>query len=191
MNIDATLNMLLHGNRLKQTARTGWGQRGVVDAESVAAHSYGVTFIVLILAPILAQPVDQGKALTMAVLHDLPESLTSDIPTPAWRLMPEGVKPRVESEAMERILGGAAGGDELLATWRELHEYETAEARLVGDADKLDLYLQALIYEEQTGNRRLGEFWQTPVDFHFSESRALYEALAGRRHGGANAPADK
>jgi len=190
MNIDATLNMLLHGNQLKQTARTGWGQRGVVDAESVAAHSYGVTFIVLILAPLMSQPVDLGKALAMAVLHDLPESLTSDIPTPAWRLMPKGVKPRVESEAMERILGGATGADELLATWRELHEYESAEARLVSDADKLDLYLQALIYEDQTGNRRLAEFWQNPAKFHFPESFALYEALVRRRQQDAAAPAD-
>ena len=117
----------------------------------------------------------------MAVLHDLPESLTSDVPTPAWRLMPEGAKPLVEGQVMERMLGGAAGGEELIAVWRELHQYESAEARLVGDADKLDLYLQALVYEEQTGNRRLGEFWSKPAEFHFPESRVLYEALLSRR----------
>ena len=191
MNIEAALSTLMRGNRLKQTARTGWGQRGVSDAESVAAHSYGVAFTVLLLAPLVGQPIDLGKALTMAVLHDLPESLTSDIPTPAWRLMPEGAKPLVEGQAMERMLGDAAGGGELIVTWRELHQYETAEARLVGDADRLDLYLQALIYEEQTGNRRLGEFWLRPAEFHFPESQAIYEALLRRRQQDAAGQADR
>ncbi|UCG23573.1 MAG: HD family hydrolase [Chloroflexota bacterium] len=191
MNIEATLSTLMCGNQLKQTARTGWSQRGVADAENVAAHSYGVAYTVLLLAPLVSQPIDLGKALAIAVLHDLPESLTSDIPSPAWRLMPEGVKPLVENRAMESILGSAAGGKELLATWRELHEYETAEARLVSDADQLDLYLQALIYEEQTGNRRLGEFWQRPAEFHFPEAHALYEELVRRRQRDAAAPTDR
>jgi putative hydrolase of HD superfamily len=181
MNIEPTLSTLLHGNQLKRTARTGWGQRGVANAESVAAHSYGVAFAVLLLAPLLDRPVDLGKALTMAVLHDLPEGLTSDIPTPAWRLMPDGVKPQVEGQVIERMLGDAAGGDDLISAWRELHQNQTVEALLVNDADKLDLYLQAVIYEEQTGNRRLAEFWERPVEFHFPETRALYEALARRR----------
>ena len=191
MDIDETLDALLHGNQLKQTARTGWGQRGVFDAESVAAHSYGVAFTVLILAPHLSRPVDLGKALAMAVLHDLPESLTSDIPTPAWSLMPEGAKPLVEGQVMERMLGDAAGGEELIAIWRELHLYESAEAQLVGDADKLDLYLQALVYEEQTGNRRLDEFWRRPAEFHFPESQILYEALVRRRQPDATARTDR
>ncbi len=46
------------GNQLKNTVRTGWVQRGVPEAESVAAHSYGVTFITLILAHNLDEPVD-------------------------------------------------------------------------------------------------------------------------------------
>lgn len=181
MRIETTLSTLMHGNQLKQTTRTGWGQRGVANAENVAAHSYGVAYTALILAPLVGQPVDVGKALTMAVLHDLPESLTSDIPSPAWRLMPEGVKPRVEDQVMESILGDTAGGDELLVAWHELHECETTESRLVGDADKLDLYLQALVYEQQTGNRQLDEFWQRPAEFHFTESQAIYEALVRRR----------
>lgn len=184
MDIETTLSALFHGNQLKQTARTGWGQRGVNAAETVAGHSYGVAFAVLVLAPLLAEPLNMGKALTMAVLHDLPEGLTSDIPTPAWRMMPEGVKPQVEGQAMKEMLSAATGGAELLLIWQELRESETVEARLVHDADKIDLYLQALIYEEQSGNRRLGEFWQTPAEFHFPQAQAVYEALSQRRQVG-------
>ena len=181
MGIETVLSTLFHGNQLKQTARTGWGQRGVNTAETVAGHSYGVAFTALVLAPLLAEPVDMGKALTMAILHDLPEGLTSDIPRPAWRLMPEGVKPQVEDTAMREILSGAAGGDDLLLIWRELGDCKTVEARLVHDADKIDLYLQALVYEGQSGNRRLGEFWQTPAEFHFPQAQALFDALSRQR----------
>lgn len=181
MDIETTLNTLLHGIQLKQTSRTGWGQRGVPVAESVADHSFGVAFIVVILAQHLDEPLDLGKALTMAILHDLPEALTSDIPSPAWRMMPEGVKPQTEERAMRQIVGGHAAKDELLALWGELKEDQTVEARLVRDADKIDLYLQALIYEQQSGSLRLAEFWQKPADFYFTQSQVVYQALLQRR----------
>jgi putative hydrolase of HD superfamily len=181
MDIEATLHTLLHGIQLKQTARTGWGQRGVPNAESVAAHSFGVAFVVVVLAPQLDQPLDLARALTMAVLHDLPEALTSDIPTPAWRLMPDGVKPKAEEQAIQRIIAGAEGGETLLALWHELQDGQTTEARLVHDADKIDLYMQALVYEQQSGNRRLAEFWQKPADLYFPQAEALVEALRRRR----------
>lgn len=181
LDINATLSTLTHGLQLKQTSRTGWGQRGVQGAESVADHSYGVAFVVLILAPYLDQPVDLGKALAMAVLHDLPEALTSDIPAPAWRLMPDGAKPMTEARAIQQILGNSRAADQLLPLWQELKECQSVEARLVRDADKIDLHLQALTYEEQSGNRRLAEFWQKPADFCFPQTQALYEALQERR----------
>jgi putative hydrolase of HD superfamily len=181
MDSDTTLQTLLHGLQLKQTARAGWGQRGVPDAESVADHSFGVAFTILVLAPQLDEPIDLGKALALAVLHDLPEALTSDIPSPAWRLMPENAKPQAEDRAMQRIIGDAGGTHALKGLWHELKEGRSPEARLVSDADKIDLYLQAHVYEQQSGNRRLAEFWQKPVAFNFPQSQALYEALAQRR----------
>lgn len=181
MDIQATLNTLLQGLQLKQTARTGWGQRGVPGAESVADHTFGVAFVVLTLAPQLDEALDIAKVLSMAILHDLPEALTSDIPSPAWRLMPDGAKPQAEAHAMWRIVGRVDGGEALMELWHELKEVRTLEARLVNDADKIDLYLQALVYEQQSGNRRLAEFWQKPADFHFPQARALFEALRQRR----------
>jgi 5'-deoxynucleotidase YfbR-like HD superfamily hydrolase len=61
--------------------------------------------------------------------------------------------------------------------WEELNAAETAEARLVHDADKIDLFLQALIYEEQTANRHLREFWAVPQTFYFPETQAVYDRL--------------
>jgi putative hydrolase of HD superfamily len=175
------LSVLLHGNQLKRTARTGWTQRGVPNPENVAAHSYGVAFAALLLTPLVGQTLDSAKVLTMALLHDLAEGLTTDIPTPAWRYLPPDIKSDVERGAMQEILGEGLATAALMIAWEELHENETAEARLVHDADKIDLYLQAFIYEEQTGNRHLQEFWAVPYRFYFPEAQAIYDALRQKR----------
>ena len=177
MTADEILTILLHGNQLKRTARTGWTQRGVPNAENVAAHSYGVAFAALLLLQLIDTPLDTGKVLAMALLHDLPEALTTDIPTPAWRYLPPGIKTDVERRALEEILGTAVPTAALLTSWEELHANETAEAHLVHDADRIDLYLQALVYEEQTANSHLQEFWAVPHRFHFAEAQAVYDRL--------------
>ncbi|VAW42940.1 hypothetical protein MNBD_CHLOROFLEXI01-4056 [hydrothermal vent metagenome] len=182
MDVTAVLNTLLHGNQLKRTARTGWVQRGIPNAENVAAHSFGVVFVALVLAQLIEEPLDLGRLLAMAALHDLPEAVTTDIPTPAWRYLPAGIKTEVERGAMQEILAEATFAPAFMSLWEELHAAETAEARLVHDADKLEMYLQATVYEKQTGNQQLREFWKRPYAFHFPQAQAIYNALAASIH---------
>lgn len=177
MNTNSLLTLLLHGNQLKRTARTGWGQRGVPAPENVAAHSYGVVFAALLLAESMAEPLNLAAVLVMAALHDLPEGLTTDIPVPAWRFLPDGAKAAAELQAMEQIVGDAPIAARLMGWWEQLQRNETPEARLVHDADKIDTYLQAYIYERQTGNRQLEEFWSRPYRFYCSQAQAIYDLL--------------
>ena len=181
MEVTEIVQMLLHGNRLKRTARTGWAQRGVPQGENVAAHSYGVAFTALVLAQLIDEPSDLGKVLSLAILHDLPEGLTGDIPAPAWRYVQGDVKPAMERAALREIVGGAPFEATFVEWWRELNDNESVEARLVHDADKIDLFLQALVYEEQTGNRHLGDFWERYYRFHFEVAESLYEHLRERQ----------
>lgn len=181
MDVTAVLKTLLHGNQLKRTARTGWVQRGVPNAENVAAHSYGVVFATLVLAQVVEEPINLAKALAMATLHDLAEGLTTDIPTPAWRYLPAGVKTAVERHAMQDILQDTTYANDFMSLWDELHEKKTAEAQLVDDADKVDLFVQALVYEEQTGNRHLAEFWQRAYTFYTPAAQAIYDQLRAHR----------
>jgi len=183
MDVTSILNTLFHGNQLKRTARTGWVQRGVPQAENVAAHSYGVVFATMVLAELVDVPIDLGKALAMAALHDLPEGLTTDIPTPAWRYLPPGVKTDVERGAMQEILADVPFAAHFMGLWEELHAAETAESLLVHDADKIDMFVQALMYQEQTGNRQLAEFWEVPHRFHFPQAQAVYDELRLRWEG--------
>lgn len=181
MNTTAVINTLLHGNQLKRTPRTGWVMRGVPNAENVATHSFGVVYAILILAPLVEPNINLERALAMATLHDLPEALTTDIPTPAWRFLSSNIKTDSERMAMQEMLGGTAVETQFMAWWEELHANKTAEALLVHDADKIDMFLQALMYEQQTGNQQLAEFWTKPYAFNYPESQAIYDELRARR----------
>ncbi len=177
----AIIELLFHGNRLKQTPRTGWALRGVPSPESVAAHSYGVAFTALALAQVIDTSFELGKLLTLALLHDLPEGTSSDIPAPSWQYMPPGVKESIEQSIMDEILVEESFTSHLKELWEEWQDGSSAEAKLVDDADKLDLYLQALVYETQTGNRTLVEFWEKPAHFNYPQAQAVYEELNSRR----------
>ena len=182
MDVTAVLNTLLHGNQLKRTARTGWVQRGVPNAENVAAHSFGVVFVALVLAQVVDEELDLGRLLAIAALHDLPEALTTDIPTPAWRYLPLGIKTEVERGAMQEMLGETELAPTFMDLWEELHAAQTPEAKLVHDADKLEMFLQAMVYEKQTGNQQLEEFWKRPYTFNFPEAQTIYNELVRSRH---------
>jgi putative hydrolase of HD superfamily len=178
---DSVLELLLHANQLKRVPRTGWVMRGVADAESVADHSFGVAFISLLLAEIVKPPLDKSKILTIALLHDLPESVLSDIPTPAARHFPSGTKKEAELEVLDALLYGIpeVSNEQWRNWWQEFEDGTSAEARLVRDADRLDMFVQAYVYEQTTGNRWLEEFWASPevASFEFAAARALYETL--------------
>ncbi len=184
MDVSRALEMLLHGNQLKRTARTGWAQRGVPSPENVAAHSFGVVYTTLLLAELVERPIDLATALALAALHDLPEALTTDIPTPVWRFLPSCSKTDAERQAMTQIAGEGTVGARWLAWWEEMRLNESAEAQLVHDADRLDLYLQAHVYELHTGNRQLEEFWRVVHHFFYPQAQAIYDELRRRRGAG-------
>ncbi|MGB1249438.1 MAG: HD domain-containing protein [Candidatus Promineifilaceae bacterium] len=172
------VNLLLNGIRLKQMPRTGWLQRGVPQAENVAAHSYGVSLTALALIEAINQPFAVARVLAMAVLHDLPESLTSDIPAPVKRFMGDkDAKTNMERLALLEITDDVSFGGSWRALWEEYAAEESAESKLVHDADKIDMFLQALTYEQQTGNRLLDQFWQVPYTFFYPEAQSLYDYL--------------
>lgn len=181
MDIDTVLKTLFHINRLKRTPRTGWIQHGVLEAENVAAHSYGVATIALILAQLIENPVDLNRVLPMALLHDLAESLTGDLPKSVIKYLPRDTKLQMEYSALTEVFQDTDFADSFLEIWDAQHQNDSAEAQLVHDADKLDLFLQALVYEEQTGNKNLQEFWDEPPKFYFEVSRSIYECLLQRR----------
>ncbi len=177
------LDMMMITNRLKTTPRTGWAVRGVPAPESVADHTTGVALAAMLLSDLVAEDLDREKILTMAILHDLAESETGDLSLGGSRLLPTGAKAAMEEKAMAELLADMGFADRWLAVWEEFEALGSLEARLVRDADRVDLLLQALTYERTTGTVNLDDFWQfAPVtSFHFAESRALVQEMLKRR----------
>lgn len=182
-NDDLLHALLRAANRLKTTPRTGWAQRGVPAPESVAAHSHGVALTALLLTELVDEDVDRGTVLALAVLHDLPESVTGDLSLGASRLLPDGAKAAAESAALDELLDGLPFAGTWRDLWRAFEAQESVEARIVRDADRIDLLTQALAYEKALGHLELEEFWSFAPDdsFAFEASRRLVRGLRARR----------
>jgi putative hydrolases of HD superfamily len=159
------LSVLLELQRLKRLDRTGWVLRGLPPgAESVAAHSYGVALAAMMLADECAArgvEVDAARVLRLALLHDLQETRTGDMPRTVADYYGAETRRAAERAAFDDVMRGAGAAH--AARYSELHEdYEaraSLEARLVKAADVIDLLAQAL-YFERAGARGLGEFWE-------------------------------
>ncbi len=150
--------------RLKSVPRTGWLLRGIRDVESVADHSYGVALFAMLLADLAQRQglePDVEKILRMALLHDLTEARTGDLPNTIKRYFDKGALHKADQQIADEMLSGlGAIGEEYLLLWQEYEERTSLEARIVKAADKLDLLLQAREYEKG-GAQTLQEFWES------------------------------
>ena len=123
---------------LKELDRSGWKRVGIDRPESVAAHTWGMCWLILVLAP---EDIDHQKAFELAIIHDLAEARVGDI-TP-YDGVSRSDKMRREANAIQDMLKGRP---DLLALWNEYTEGTSPEARFVHDVDKLDMALQAIRY---------------------------------------------
>ena len=152
------LQFFMMSGRLKSEMRRGWVKKlGMARPESVADHSYRTALITLIFSDSLG--LDTAKALRLALLHDLPEAVVGDA-------MPEERsgkrKLEMETKAMEEILSELPQEQRALylEAWEEFIDGKTPEARLVRQADKLEMAIQAWEYANERGDPSLAkEFW--------------------------------
>ncbi|MDY0059998.1 MAG: HD domain-containing protein [Myxococcota bacterium] len=133
-----------HLRRLKQLPRTGWVQRGVDHPETVAAHTTGVALLALLEAR--RRGLDEGRAVLLALVHDLPESLVGDrVPGE----LPPAEKRRRERAAIGQIDREADARGRLCQLWEEYEAGESPEAQLVRALDLADAILQGVAYGEE------------------------------------------
>lgn len=156
MNTEEIIELAMKGEVLKNLNRTGWILAGVdkSQSESVAEHSFGTALISLLLAKQCEQngiKIDIGKILTMAILHDLAESETSDVVID--RYAPDSqiqmrIKAKAETQAMSRIFGPLGKvGSSLLSFWDEIQKVSSLEARVAISSDILDMLFHAVALE--------------------------------------------
>jgi putative hydrolase of HD superfamily len=176
------IQTLIELQRLKRLERTGWTLRGLAPgAESVAAHSYGVTVAAMMLADEVRArgvSVDVERLLRMALLHDWAEARVGDMPRTGGQYFGADARRRAERAAFDDIVKGL--GRKIEADYSALHEdYEhraSLEARLVKAADIIDLLVQALAFE-RAGVRGLDEFWEGVGERDFGLEGAAAEVF--------------
>jgi putative hydrolase of HD superfamily len=197
MDGDALLDLFLEAANLKRVPRAGWFQRGVPHVESVAEHSFGVAFVALVLVDLVNAESDRGsgqallnleKVLVMALLHDLAEVRLTDLPVSAAKLFPEAAKSQAEASALGDLLAPLPAAARWAALWQEFEGRSSPEGQLVRDADKLEMMVQCLRYE-QAGSRGLDEYWEAldQQAWHYAVSGELYARLREMRLQGAGA----
>ena len=140
-------------------------------AESVAAHSYGVAVVSMLLADEMTARgvlVDVEKLLRIALMHDWAEARVGDMPRTATEYFGAEARRTAERAAFDDIV--RERGERIARIYSELHDdYErraSFEARLVKAADVIDLLLQTLAFE-RAGARGLDEFWEGVTDRYF------------------------
>ena len=129
---------------LKNVLRAGWVRAGIESPESVAAHSWGMSMLALKLAP---KELDLARVLSLCIVHDIPEVRVGDL-TPHDDT---STKAEDELKAMTEI------APEWVGLFEEYEQGKTPEAKFVKQLDKLDMALQAEIYQSKSAIS-LGEF---------------------------------
>lgn len=145
-------------NHLKQLYRQGWLRRGIPPerCESVAEHVFGMAMLAWWIADMYFPHLDRDKVIRMVLVHELGEIYTGDI-IPGDNV-PVAVKHRQEREGLQQVVGKLPNGAEYVALWEEYEANGTAEARFVKQIDRLEMALQARVYQQQ-GYENMSEFF--------------------------------
>jgi len=153
------INFFFELGMLKKTPRSGFQFLGS-GSESVADHSFRVAMIGFALARIDPK-VDPLKVVCMCLVHDLPEARTGDQNYVNKRYVTVD-----EAGAIADLADSLPFGDELKGLLKEYRDSETAESRLVHDADQLDLIVE-LKEQEDLGNSYAAKW------IHFAKQRLI------------------
>ena len=147
---------------LKKLPRSGWKIKvGLDNSESVAEHSYMMSVMAMVLSDL--KSLNSEKVIKMSILHDWAESKIGDF-------MPDEIgydkKSELETYAMTEILESLPQTiqSDYQNIWDEFLVRDTPESRLVHELDKLEMALQAKIYEKDVDPERVKPFIISAVE---------------------------
>ncbi|KFM21271.1 5'-nucleotidase protein [Marine Group I thaumarchaeote SCGC AAA799-B03] len=142
-----TEDFLKTAANLKKISRQGWIDKlSIKNPESVADHTFSMAVIGMIISDL--ENLNSEKILKMVLLHDLAESEIGDI-VPEKMSVEE--KQRLENSAFEKISKSLPEQLVIKYTkiWKEYQENSSFESQIVHQIDKLEMVLQAKIYQSQ------------------------------------------
>ena len=176
---------------MKGIPRSGWISHGVAlqDVESVADHSFSTCVLSLLLSDLevrAGKRVNVERVLRLALLHDMPESLTFDISKEYLEYLEHrgrAIKSELERAAWKHIADGLEEPDLRRNYTRFQKEFDaerTMESRLVHAADRLDILLQVVEYRRRGYPESLLEDLWTKTNSKLRDSRLASERKVQR-----------
>lgn len=136
-NLKDFLDFCHQAEGLKRLLRHSWLSDG--RQESVAEHSWRLCLMVMVLGSSLK--VDIGKAIKMALIHDLAEVYAGD----SWAFKgAQKNKHQLEEVGLAKIVVKLPLGvkKEIMRLWQEYEMCQSEEAKLVKALDKLEVLIQ-------------------------------------------------
>ena len=132
---------------LKNISRQGWIDKlSLENPESVADHTFSMAIVGMVISDL--ENLNSEKILKMILLHDLAESKVGDI-VPDKMSVEE--KQRLENSAFDQIVKTLPESiiSNYVDIWKEYQENNSIESQIVHQIDKLEMALQAKIYQSQ------------------------------------------
>lgn len=148
--MDRDLEFLYEVGCLRFAQRT-WKRFLNADFQNLAEHHLRVAWIALIIAK-REGVTNTEKIMKMALVHDLAESRTGDVD-----YLSRQYTKRDEELGIKDMLKDTELEQEFLSLWEEYEARETIEAKIVKDADNLDVDLE--VREQASKGVEIGEMF--------------------------------
>lgn len=121
------------------------------DVANNSEHTLRVVWIAWLLSEYEGMG-NKEKILKMALMHDLAESRTGDVDYLSRQYVEQK-----EAKAIGDITKNTIFEKELLTLWNEYEKRKTFEAKIVKDADNLDVELE--LVEQESRGHCVGKLW--------------------------------
>lgn len=156
--IDPIIEVFFDFAQLKNVYRQGWLNSGIskADCESDADHIFGVALLGYVVAKEYRPDLDPRKVMELGLFHELGEIFVGDL-TPQDNV-PREKRKQMEGEAVQKIFSKLPNPQKYIDTWLEYEHKKSPEAQFVDQIDKLELALQANLYEK-LGYKNLDQFF--------------------------------
>jgi putative hydrolase of HD superfamily len=171
--VAVVVDYLFEAGTLKRLPRTGWLNAGIKHPETIAEHSHRTALLGAILA--VMEGADPAKVALMGVLHDTQETRVGDIAYIGRRYLKAADNRDVTAD--QTAGAPPAVREALAAIVDEIETYETREAIIHRDADKLECLFQAIEYRE-TGNANMQPFYDSMLAALTTRSAQLIAGVA-------------
>jgi putative hydrolase of HD superfamily len=155
-----------------------WRRFHFQDSANVAEHHFRVFWIAMVIASHESENIDTGKIAKLCLLHDITESRVGEVDYISRQYVV-----RKEEEAINDMLAETTIKEEYLKLWHEYELRESIEAKIVKDADTLDVDFE--LAEQVSRGNTMGVRWMkdrqkvADTKLYTKTAKTMYEQLKG------------